>query len=107
MFVGPVLKINANQRYATSARTSSVLRYLAEMDSIPLQEVAVRNDGPCGTTVGPIIASTLGIETVDLGIGCLSMHSIRETGCVADVAHGVDLITTFFSKKLPRVTPSA
>merc|ERR1712117_904285 len=85
---GPVIKVNPNMRYATSSRGSAILYSLAHDASVPIQEFAVKNDSACGTTVGPIIAAKLGIETVDMGIGCLSMHSIRETGFVGDVAHG-------------------
>ncbi|VDO95011.1 unnamed protein product [Soboliphyme baturini] len=75
---GVVVKINANQRYATTAITSSMLKDLAKMAKVPLQAFVVRNDSTCGTTVGPILAADLGIETVDVGTPMLCMHSIRE-----------------------------
>ena len=103
---GPVQKINCNQRYASSSRSLAVLKSVAESEQngtnkVPLQTLAVRNDSPCGTTVGPILAAKLGIETVDMGVGCLSMHSIRETGYVDDVNHGLNLITKYFNNALP------
>ncbi|GAU23527.1 hypothetical protein TSUD_40060 [Trifolium subterraneum] len=65
---GLVIKHNANQRYATSGITSFLFK----------EEFVVRNDMGCGSTIGPILASGVGIRTVDCGIAQLSMHSIRE-----------------------------
>jgi aspartyl aminopeptidase len=68
-----VLKINANQRYTTTSLTSSLLKKMG----VELQEFVVRNDSPCGSTIGPIL-SKIGIRSVDIGAPMLSMHSIRE-----------------------------
>lgn len=76
---GPVLKLNANQRYATSARSAAVIKVLAKGAAVPLQEFVMRSDLPCGSTIGPISAAKLGISTVDIGAPTLAMHSIRET----------------------------
>ncbi|EJW87813.1 aspartyl aminopeptidase, partial [Wuchereria bancrofti] len=62
---GVVVKINANQRYATTATTHSVLKQIASLAGVPLQKVVVRNDMPCGSTVGPILSTRLAIQTVD------------------------------------------
>jgi hypothetical protein len=61
---GVVIKMNANQRYATTAATRSLLRELARRSQTPLQDFVVRNDGPCGSTIGPIIASHTGLRTI-------------------------------------------
>ena len=57
----------------------------------------MRNDCPCGSTIGPIIAATTGIRAVDIGMPQLSMHSVREMMGVADLTHGLDLFRAFFS----------
>ncbi|GMP22286.1 hypothetical protein CsSME_00000370 [Camellia sinensis var. sinensis] len=75
---GLVIKYNANQRYATSGVTAFLFKEIAKIHNLPTQEFAVRNDMGCGSTIGPILASGVGIRAVDCGIAQLSMHSIRE-----------------------------
>jgi len=75
---GVVVKTNCSGRYATTAFTSTLLKEIGRLSNVPLQEFCMRNDMPCGTTVGPILASRLGMYTVDVGAPQLSMHSIRE-----------------------------
>ncbi|XP_011076920.2 probable aspartyl aminopeptidase isoform X2 [Sesamum indicum] len=75
---GLVIKHNANQRYATSGVTSFLFKEVAKIHNLPIQEFVVRNDMGCGSTIGPILASGVGIRTVDCGIAQLSMHSVRE-----------------------------
>ncbi|MEY2628130.1 MAG: hypothetical protein RJB08_1889 [Actinomycetota bacterium] len=91
---GPALKTNANQRYATSARGASWIKHAAMTAGLPLQEFVSNNAMPCGSTIGPITATRLGIETVDLGIPQLSMHSARELCGVKDVAILRDLLVS-------------
>ncbi|KAK7391447.1 hypothetical protein VNO78_19863 [Psophocarpus tetragonolobus] len=75
---GLVIKHNANQRYATSGITSFLFKEVGKIHNLPTQDFAVRNDMGCGSTIGPILSSGVGIRTVDCGIAQLSMHSIRE-----------------------------
>lgn len=75
---GPVIKINANQHYATSGRSAAVIKILARDAGVPVQEFVMRSDLPCGSTIGPMTAAKLGIATVDIGAPTLAMHSIRE-----------------------------
>ncbi|KAI9490473.1 aminopeptidase I zinc metalloprotease-domain-containing protein [Zychaea mexicana] len=98
MHKGTVIKINANQRYATTAVTSLVSKELAKKHVIPIQEFVVRNDSPCGSTIGPMLSAKLGLRTVDVGNPQLSMHSIREVGGTDDVKHGIDLLQVFFEE---------
>jgi aspartyl aminopeptidase len=75
---GPAIKVNANQRYATSATTAAAFQQACETAGVPWQVFVSRNNMPCGTTIGPITATRLGIQTVDVGVPQLSMHSARE-----------------------------
>jgi aspartyl aminopeptidase len=81
---GPVIKINANQRYATNSETSSVFRHMCEKIDQPVQAFVVRSDMGCGSTIGPITASELGIKTLDVGVPTFAMHSIRELAGARD-----------------------
>lgn len=79
---GVAIKINSNQRYATSSRTMGRFVQCARALHVPTQTFVTRSDMGCGSTIGPITATKLGIETIDVGIPQLAMHSIRELcGC--------------------------
>ena len=75
---GIVIKNNAQQRYATNARSQLPIQIAAKLKQLSLQNFVSRNDFPCGTTIGPLHACLTGMSTVDIGCGQLSMHSIRE-----------------------------
>jgi len=95
---GTVIKTNQNQRYATNAETGFILRELARRAEAPVQEFVVRNDCPCGSTIGPIVSGKVGIRTVDVGLPSLSMHSIRETMGCEDVMSNYKIFSTFFKQ---------
>jgi len=94
---GTVIKTNDNQRYATNGESGFIVRELARRAGIAVQEFMVKNDCPCGSTIGPIISSKTGLRAVDLGAGCWSMHSIRETVGVADIENSYILFGSLFS----------
>ncbi|KAG7703526.1 hypothetical protein KL949_003947 [Ogataea haglerorum] len=93
---GPVIKINANQRYVTNSPGIVLLKKVADLAKVPLQLFVVRNDSPCGSTIGPMVSAKLGVRTLDLGNPQLSMHSIRETCGSHDIAKLVLLFESFF-----------
>ena len=88
---GPVLKVNSNQRYATNSITSALFRQWAERVDVPVQSFVTRSDLGCGSTIGPITASELGVPTLDVGVPTFAMHSIRELAG-RDDAYGLHLI---------------
>ncbi len=75
---GPVIKVNANQRYASNSETSAAFRTICEEADVPVQSFVVRTDLACGSTIGPITASEIGVRTLDVGVPTFAMHSIRE-----------------------------
>lgn len=96
---GPVIKINANQRYASNSETQARFRYLAEQVDEPLQAFVVRQDMACGSTIGPITATETGINTIDIGVPTFGMHSIRETAGSADAFALYKILLAFAKQK--------
>ena len=95
---GPVIKVNASQRYATDATTYAQFAAACRAADVPYQTFVSRNSQQCGSTIGPITASRLGIPTVDVGCAQLSMHSAREL-CGA---HDAELMVRALASVLQR-----
>lgn len=93
---GPVIKTNANQRYSTNADTAARFIQLCEKAGVPYQQYAHRTDLGCGSTIGPIIASGLGVASVDVGNPMWAMHSVRESAGVADHLSMIAVLTQHF-----------
>lgn len=94
---GPVIKTNANQRYASNADTAARFITLCERAGVPYQQYAHRTDLGCGSTIGPIIASNLGIASVDVGSPMWAMHSIRESAGVLDHSFMTSTLEAMFN----------
>jgi len=93
---GTVIKINANQRYASNSITISRFMNVASKLNEPYQQFVTRSDMGCGSTIGPITATRLGIETLDIGLPTYAMHSIREL-CGSDDAYSLYKIILGFN----------
>ena len=95
--LGPVLKVNANQRYATSPESAAVFLQTCDLAGVPHQVFVSKNTMPCGSTIGPITSTQLGIPTVDVGVAQLSMHSARELCGANDPALLARVISRYFA----------
>lgn len=95
--LGPVIKRNANQRYATNGALSSRVVVSARRAGIPVQDFVANNAMPCGSTIGPVSATRIGIDTIDIGVPQLSMHSAREMCGTKDPDYLVDLFNVLGS----------
>lgn len=93
---GPVIKVNANQRYATSSVTSALFRDLCQQSSVPVQTFVSRSDQECGSTIGPVTASEVGVKTLDVGVPTFAMHSIRELAGSRDACYLHRVLSEFY-----------
>ena len=93
-----VIKSNVGQRYSTSPTSIIPFVEACSKAKVPVQHFASRNNIPCGSTIGPITATRLGIDTIDVGIPQLSMHSAREVCGVQDPIFLRDALVKYFSR---------
>jgi aspartyl aminopeptidase len=94
---GPVIKSNANQRYSTDANSAARFLAICEQVGVPCQQYAHRTDLGCGSTIGPIVASRLGVASVDVGSPMWAMHSVRESAGVLDHGYMIKALTAAFA----------
>ncbi len=100
MGLGVVVKFNANQRYTTDAVSAAIFRSVCADAGVPVQIYANRSDLPGGSTLGSIANSQVSLNTVDIGLAQLAMHSAYETAAVADLGFLVDAMTAFYGRSL-------
>jgi len=97
---GPVVKMNASQRYASDSETVAVIRSIASGLAIPLQTFVMRSDLACGSTIGPLTSAEVGMKTIDVGVPTFAMHSIREVAGSTDPFLLFSLICGFNSSSI-------
>ncbi|MDQ7735699.1 M18 family aminopeptidase [Halomonas sp. SpR1] len=95
---GPVIKVNASQRYATNSVTGALFRDVCREADVPVQSFVTRADMGCGSTIGPITATELGVPTIDVGVPQWAMHSIRETAGTKDVEYLTRALVGFLNR---------
>lgn len=95
---GPVIKVNVSQRYATNSITGALFRDVCREADVPVQSFVTRADMGCGSTIGPITATEIGVPTIDVGIPQWAMHSIRETAGTKDVEYLTRALTLFLNR---------
>lgn len=100
---GAVIKINANQRYATNSETASIYRDIAREEGYEVQCFVVRSDMACGSTIGPITSGEIGVPTIDIGLPTFGMHSIRELAGSHD-AYGLYKVLARFNQRDKLIT---
>ncbi len=93
---GPVIKVNANQRYSTESISQAQFMDWCEQAKVPYQTYAHRSDLACGSTIGPIASARLGIRSLDVGSPLWAMHSIRESAGVLDHSYMIRVMQQFF-----------
>lgn len=93
---GVVIKSNANQRYSTNSYSEALFIDCCEKANVPYQKYSHRNDLACGSTIGPMTASRLGVQCVDVGTPLWAMHSIRESAGVLDHDYLIRALQQFF-----------
>jgi aspartyl aminopeptidase len=100
---GPVVKINANQRYSSNSTTAALFRLLAAETETATQDFVMRSDMVCGSTIGPLSTAQLGVDGVDVGIPTWAMHSIREVTGASDPFLLFQVVSHYVRRKsLPR-----
>jgi aspartyl aminopeptidase len=93
---GPVIKVNANQRYATNSETEAYFSNLCELTEVPYQKFTNRSDLACGSTIGPLTAKEIGVRTLDVGVPTFAMHSIRELAGTKDADYLFNVLSAFY-----------
>lgn len=95
---GPVIKVNANQRYASNSESIAFFKSVCEKAGVSHQSFVMRTDLACGSTIGPLTATELGINTVDIGLATFGMHSIRELAGAEDGPALARAVTAFYQR---------
>lgn len=95
---GPVIKMNAFQRYATTAESNTRFENICKQVKVPVQKIINRSDSLSGITIGPITSAKLGISSVDIGNPMWAMHSARESMGVFDHEYLITALKQYYNK---------
>ncbi|MDD5216132.1 MAG: M18 family aminopeptidase [Methylococcales bacterium] len=93
---GVVIKVNVNQRYTSDGVSEAMFMQWCEQANVPYQLYSHRNDLPCGSTIGSMVSSKLGVKSVDVGNPMWAMHSCRESAGVFDHSAMIQVMKRFF-----------
>jgi len=97
---GVVIKHNANQRYTTDGVSAAIFSSICAEAGVPVQHFANRSDTMGGSTLGNIANSHTSMNTVDIGLPQLAMHSSYETAGVKDVDYMIQALKKFYQTKI-------
>lgn len=99
---GIVIKYNANQRYTTDSVSAAVFTEICREAGVPVQRFTNRADMPGGSTLGNISSAHVSVDTVDIGLPELAMHSCYETAGARDTEYLARAAREFFSRSFKR-----
>jgi len=94
---GPVIKLNANQKYVTDGDSAAVFATVCRMAGVPYQTFVNHSDMAGGSTFGNILLSQMELRGVDIGNPMWGMHSVRETAVTQDHDYVIKAFTTFYN----------
>ncbi|MGM9530701.1 M18 family aminopeptidase [Intestinibacter sp.] len=97
---GIVIKFNANQKYTTDSMSAAVFKSICEDADVPYQVFTNKSDMTGGSTLGNISNSKVSLNTVDIGLPQLAMHSAYETGGIKDTYYLVKALESFYSTSI-------
>jgi aspartyl aminopeptidase len=101
---GPAIKVNSNQAYASTSETAGIFKQACRAVGVPVQSFVSRADMACGSTIGPLTATALGVKTVDVGVPTFAMHSIRELAGSEDAVSLYRALGWFFGRREDRIS---
>ena len=97
---GIVIKFNANQKYTTDGVSEAVFHEICAKADVPVQHYANRSDMAGGGTLGNISGSHVSINTLDIGLAQLAMHSSYETAGTRDLDHMINGMKAFYATEI-------
>ena len=97
---GVVVKSNANQAYTTDGVSQAIFAEICAKANVPVQYFANRSDVPGGSTLGNIANTQVSMNTVDIGLAQLAMHSSYETAGVSDIPYMIRALATYYAARL-------